>query len=278
MSKPFLVVVVGFYSLVTCGQGANIYFHGPAALSMAGNYVAVPQAISLSPNPALSFSQNTYYYFSSTNFYSLPDLWHLALTSQWQIDPKSTFGASLSRYGDKDLNENYLEGRYGRMLSDKLTIGTTLSLFQWQFTGYDQFKYVGVQGGLGWKPSSLFTFGYTFYIHTLSKTLRVHLPQHIHKLGLSYHPTPQLTLCSQINYSWRSTLTTHWGMRYTLIPALTVLMGFSTQPFTFGAGVNIIPIPTVAIDLAIQHHQTLGYTVGIGLAYIPVKDLNRSRK
>lgn len=246
-----------------------MYFHGPTAMALGGNYVALTQSISLSPNPALSFPPDTYYYLSSTNVYNLPGLWHIALNGQWQIDPKSSIGASLSRYGDKDLNESYFEGRYGRMLTDKISLGTTLSLFQWQFTGYDQFKYAGVQGGLGWKSSSTLTLGYTFYIHTLSKTLRVNLPQHIHKIGFSYHLTPQLTLYSQINYPWRRTLTTHWGMRYQLIQPLTLSMGFSTSPFLFGAGVSLHPAPFILLDLAIQHHQTLGYTIGMGLAYIP---------
>lgn len=249
-------------------QGANIYLHGPGSSSTGGHSTAVPTSIVFSPNPAIIFDANNYYYLASSNVHSLPGLWHFALQTQWHKPTIGTGGVAISRYGDKDLSESYLEGRYGRLLSEKLSAGVSFSFFQWQFTGYESLVYAGIQGGLGWRPSKELTLGYTFYLHTLDRRLGGNLAPHHHSIGLCYEPIEQLQFFTQIDYPWQESVSSHWGLRYRITESLHLSLGFATRPFTLGSGAQFYLAKKLLLEVAFQRHQTLGYTLGLGVGII----------
>lgn len=269
MQINWYIIIFLSYHCLALAQGANTFLHGPAAMAIGGNFVATKDPAILSPNPAMIFLSKTHYYLASTNLHNLPGLWHHSLQAQWRLSSNEVVGLGLSQYGDKNLAESYFEGRYGRFVAEKWTIGASFSAFQWKFSGYENFIYAGIQGGIGWTPGNQLTLGYTFFSHTLRKSLRVNLPVFTHSLGLNYQPTEQLSFLGQVDMSGKAPLASHWGMRYTVISPLGFSLGFGTRPFTFGTGVHLRPLKTLLLDMALQRHQILGYSYGIGIGYLP---------
>lgn len=149
-----------------------------------------------------------------------------------------------------------------------LFVGAAVTLHTLAISSYGQAQAVGVDLGVWWRLLPMLDVGIVATDINRprwhpSETLRTEL-----LIGAAYRPHEQVLLVGDLVSTLGTPLAYTVGVEYQAVGALSLRTGLATQPTRYSVGVGL-HVPYVAIDLAAERHDALGWspTIGVTLAW-----------
>lgn len=192
----------------------------------------------------------------------------VSLQAVYSTNGYGTYGLSLSRFGDALFSQQHVGLGAAHQIGN-YSLGVKADVWQVQAAGYGSQKAVTLSAGVQGKLSPVLHFGAFAYNLNQARLLAFEderLPTLL-KAGLTYRPTPRLTLAAETEKHIDHDADFKAGMEYALLENRFVLRsGFSTlsNSLTFGAG---FLARQLQVDYAFGSFALLGNSHHLSLSY-----------
>lgn len=176
----------------------------------------------------------------------------------------SAFAADVEFYGLPEYNQlNYRIG-YGRKLNDKVNIGASGGIVQFNNPGYEG-KGIGLlQVGTLVEMIPQVSLGISVHrsFHSSLNYIKSLL-----LVGIRYEASGSVYVFSEFEKTDLHSGNFKFGFDYTVSQKMNIRSGFNTNPSVFSAGFGIRIVRGTLIDLACSFYQYLGMTPSLGVRY-----------
>ncbi|MEI6678952.1 MAG: hypothetical protein WCL21_10120 [Mariniphaga sp.] len=182
--------------------------------------------------------------------------------------PVATFAFSLQQKGIDGYTETHFGLAFAKSLGKKFSAGIRFNYF---LTGFpEQTKSLGtffVDFGVIYKTANNLTFGLHIFNPSRasieSLNLKSKLPSGATS-GIAVKGSENLLFVSAVAYCIDKPLNITTGIEYKFTDAFSLRFGLSGKPIQHSAGFGY-KYKNVIVDVALAHHETLGYTPSISL-------------
>ncbi len=172
---------------------------------------------------------------------------------------------SLSDYGITGWRENHAQLSYGRLLTDHLSIGTTVSYQRIDLREYGSQGQFNIDLGLGIQPTDaihLSLMAQSIAGDELSAPLTLIAGSRIHTtsktdLYVEYQHSPDALRDDQLSI----------GLSYSAHEDLQINLGINTLSAGPSVGISYRVLDQLSISAAISHHSQLGGSGALGVSY-----------
>jgi len=180
-----------------------------------------------------------------------------------------TFGVDVSHFGFSDFNSSRVGLGYGMYLGKRFTAGIGLAYTLMQLPAdYRNANAFTVEGGIHYMPISKFTVGFYVFNPTGSSFDDLGDLPTLMGLGVAYNPSDKVLLVVQVDDDTQRSPAVRCGLEYRVMERTALRLGYSAaSPEGITAGIGF-PIMNFDIDLSLSHHQTLGFTPSLSVAYL----------
>jgi hypothetical protein len=181
-----------------------------------------------------------------------------------------TFGFDLAHFGVEDYGETRIGIGYGKKLSKKLSLGVHFNYHLLNFaSGYpDFYTFTGEVGLVAMPLDNLFIGAHVFNptFAKLNSKYEDPVPV-IFEIGAGYRIAGKLMLVAEIEKEQHDEMSPRFGIDYSLFKSMSLRSGVSFNPVEVCFGLGWVAKKRINIDFAFYHHETLGYSPQISLAY-----------
>lgn len=180
-----------------------------------------------------------------------------------------TFGLDVSHFGFSDFNTSRVGLGYGMYLGKRFTAGIGLAYALMQLPAdYRNANAFTVEGGIHYMPTSKLTFGFYVFNPTGSTFNDIGDLPTLMGMGVTYHPSDKVMLVIQVDDNTRRSPAVRCGLEYRVMERMALRLGYSAaNPEGITAGIGF-PIQYFDIDMSLTHHQVLGFTPSLSVAYL----------
>lgn len=180
-----------------------------------------------------------------------------------------TFGVDVSHFGFSDFNTGRVGLGYGMYLGKRFTAGIGLAYTLMQLPAdYRNANAFTVEGGIHYMPTSKLTFGFYIFNPTGSNFDDLGDLPTLMGLGVTYTPSDKVLLVIQVDDDIQRSPAVRCGLEYRVMERTALRLGYSSvSPEGITAGIGF-PIQNFDIDLNLTHHQVLGFTPSLSVAYL----------
>jgi hypothetical protein len=180
-----------------------------------------------------------------------------------------TFGVDVSHFGFSDFNTGRVGLGYGMYLGKRFTAGIGLAYTLMQLPAdYRNANAFTVEGGIHYMPTSKLTFGFYIFNPTGSNFDDLGDLPTLMGLGVTYTPSDKVLLVIQVDDDIQRSPAVRCGLEYRVMERTALRLGYSSvSPEGITAGIGF-PIQNFDIDLSLTHHQVLGFTPSLSVAYL----------
>ncbi len=238
----------------------------PRFLSTAGAQAAL-SAEPLSANPAGAFPTGRWGLSSGSAFYLLtPELNYHTFGAAARLDSFQALSLLGHYWGFDKLT--HLHGGLGyalRLLKSSLTLSVRGRWLHTNLQEYGQITQFTPDVGLLWQVSHTLRVG--GYGYNLLARGWGRLPgMSSYAIGLSYQPTPQVEVLSDLYQGEAGPLCLHTAVVYRPISLLTVRVGAAVPLIQAGGGFSLT-LKRLAVDFGYRYHPVVGSWAGVGLTF-----------
>jgi hypothetical protein len=182
-----------------------------------------------------------------------------------------TFGLDVAHFGvEKDYSETRIGIGYGKKLAKKLALGVHFNYHLLSFaSGYPNFyTFTGEIGLIASPMDNLFIGAHVFNptFAKLNSKNEEPIPV-IFEIGAGYRIAGKLMLVAEIEKKRSDEMSPRFGIDYSLFKSMSLRSGISLNPVEVCFGAGWVAKKRINIDFAFYHHETLGYSPQISLAY-----------
>jgi len=180
-----------------------------------------------------------------------------------------TFGVDVSYFGFSGFNTGSVGLGYGMYLGNRFTAGIGLSYSRIQLPAeYRSANAFTVEGGIHYMPTERLTFGFYVFNPTNSNFDDLGDLPTLMGIGITYMPSHNILLIFQVDDDTQRTPTIRFGLEYRVMERTALRLGYSAaSPEGITAGVGL-PIQGFDVDFSLSHHQLLGFTPSLSVAYL----------
>lgn len=180
-----------------------------------------------------------------------------------------TFGLDVSHFGFSNFNTSRVGLGYGMYLGKRFTAGIGLAYALMQLPAdYRNANAFTVEGGIHYMPTSKLTFGFYVFNPTGSTFDDFGVLPTLMGMGVTYNPSDKVMLVIQVDDDTQRSPAVRCGLEYRVMEHMALRIGYSAaSPEGLTAGIGF-PIHNFDIDLSLTHHQVLGFTPSISVAYL----------
>jgi hypothetical protein len=182
--------------------------------------------------------------------------------------PISAFAFSLQQKGINGYSETHFGFAFAKSLGKRFSAGIRFNYFLTAFP--EQTKSLGtffVDFGVIFKTTDNLTFGLHIFNPSRARieslNLKSNLPSGI-TAGIALKGSENLLFVSAVSYCIDKPLNISTGLEYKFTEAFSLRFGLSGKPIQHSAGFGY-KYKNVQVDVALAHHETLGYTPSISL-------------
>ena len=259
----FLLIFISFYSVL--GQ-TGVYDFGGKSAGMANSSVTLADAYSVFNNiGALARIEKATAFAGYRNLFGINELSTVAAGFALPTKP-GTFGIGLYRFGGDLLSEQKASVGFSNKIG-LISLGANLSYVQYHIESLGKTSALVIEfGGLAELTKELRVGAYVFNLNRASPgnaAIR-QLPVTM-KAGISYLPTDELTINTEILKQVDSKERFRIGFNYQLIRNVAVRSGIETNPVRGSFGIGFNP-GKFLIDYAFSNQAILGDIHDVTLA------------
>ncbi|GHT12010.1 hypothetical protein AGMMS4956_05970 [Bacteroidia bacterium] len=249
----------------------NVFPTGARSAALGNASVTAANVYAVYNNQAaLGFVDNTYTSVDYLNRFLMPELHTAAASFATPVPYAGTVGASVCSFGTSPYNELRASLALGKRLSQYIAIGAAVDYHQISIAHYGSTGAITAEVGVLANPLQQLWVGahvYNFtYSRFLSNIYSEQLPV-IFNVGAGYQIISTTALFLQGEFSSNQKGRFKAGVEHFLLPAFAIRVGTTLQPVELFAGVGYT-LRSWTIDVAVAHHQTLGYSPHLSLSYI----------
>lgn len=243
-----------------------------AAYSMGeGNQVATNLGIqSVFGNPAgLTYLTGPGVFAGAENRFELKDLTAFQLAIALPVQEVGCFSFNLTDVGGSLYRDQKFGLAYARKIMKHLSLGVQLDWIIMQIETYGSHHRVTFDAGLQARLTEELMLGFhLFSPYPVKFDDNRIVPVYI-ALGMIYRISSQVELKTEIQKHFYENPALHVGMRYQMLKALSISMGFRTEPLhaILSAGLSIKIPGGIIVDFGMNYHQSLGISSAIGFSY-----------
>jgi len=183
--------------------------------------------------------------------------------------PVSNFAISLQQKGIPGYNESRLGFSMAKTMGKRVSAGIQFNYYTIDFPeqGSNRGTFL-IEFGMFFKAANNLSIGLHIFNPSQasieSLNFKLNLPVSV-TAGISLKPSENLALVSSLAYCAEVPLNVRMGIEYQISDCFFLRGGLSGKPIRHSAGLGY-KNRYVAVDFAIVHHETLGYTPSISLA------------
>ncbi|HOU73870.1 hypothetical protein [Tenuifilum sp.] len=244
---------------------------GNCSLSMQGNWDGFTNQASL------AYQRQFWVGAHHENRFMLSELGLSMLGFAIPVKP-GTFGIDISHLGFSGFSTSRAGLGYGMFLGKRFAAGVGLALTRMQLPAdYRNATAFTVEGGVHYMPTSKLTFGFYVFNPTGSTFDDLGDLPTLMGLGVTYLPSQNILLAFQIDDDTQRAPTFRFGLEYRVMERTALRLGYSAaSPEGITAGVGL-PVKGFDIDFSLSHHQQLGFTPSLSVAYLFGKKDNKTQ-
>lgn len=183
-----------------------------------------------------------------------------------------TFGLQIQYFGFEQYNEQKIGLAYSRKLLDRLSIGAQVNYLNFSIPEYGNNGTASFELGIQSNIIDDVILG----VH-ISNPIGQDIVEDdplptVFKIGIAYCPSKKVTFGVEVEKDIDFKSNIKIGIEYILIESLALRVGFGSEPnlFSFGAGYAIKN--QLFVDFGANYHQTLGFSPGLSLRYLLLKN------
>jgi hypothetical protein len=180
-----------------------------------------------------------------------------------------TFGVQANRFGFSNFNETQLGLAYGRVLSEKVSIGGKVNYYSQQIAGYGNTNTVNIEAGLLLHLTPKLNAGISAYNPVGGKfgVNKNEKLNSIYKFGLGYDVSEKVFIASEFVKEENAPLNFIGAIHYQFEKKFFAKIGLSSAASNFFAAAGVVLNNDFRFDVFVSHHQQLGISPGIMLQY-----------
>lgn len=180
-----------------------------------------------------------------------------------------TFGVDVSHFGFSDFNTSRVGLGYGMYLGKCFTAGVGLAYSRMQLPAdYRSANAFTVEGGVHYMPTEKLTIGFYVFNPTSSNFDDLGDLPTLMGVGVTYSPSARVMIVVQVDDDTHRSPAVRCGLEYRVMNRTALRLGYSAaSPQGITAGIGF-PIQSFDIDLSLSHHQILGFTPSLSVAYL----------
>jgi len=248
----------------------------PAAFdiaTVAPGAIARGGIVSVAPggsNPAAIVNHNGGFCgLNYANLYSIKNLQCWDADLLFTVRSKNGFAVRLNVLGNTVYQEKSFGFSYGRLFSELMAVGATVSYYDLAIVGYRRTGAVGFNCGAKFFPDTTLSFALLFENVNAPKICggQEKLPQTF-VFGWQWQPLGRGELTGEIFKDTRRPFIFRSGLRIEIAPGCDLLAGVQFNPDRFSGGIALT-WRKIRLTCAVQHHPTLPFTFyyGCGLNF-----------
>lgn len=268
MNRYFTIFIIIFFPLTTFAGGDG----DPAGAGQAGTggiSVFTNGIWSTHNNPAgLAKLTNPMTGLYIENRFLIKELFFNACSIALPIKNGGA-GLAISHLSNGPYTNTFAGLALGRGFGKKISAGVRFDCYHVSFgSEYEQGTAFSFDAGIQWILSDKVTFACNVFNPTRVKLSNIsdeQIPSNL-RAGLSYKPTSELELMTEIEKTSDSDLVVNYGMEYIFDSKVFARAGLSSDASKFSFGFGYV-LDAFSIDVATSWHQTLGFTPQASVAY-----------
>lgn len=238
----------------------------PRLLALAGTQAAL-SGDPLSANPASAFPASRWQISTGSAFYILtPELSYHTIGIAFRIDTVQALSLIGHYWGFDKLS--HLHGGLGyamRLLRGQITLSVRGRFLHTNLQEYGQVSHLTPDIGLLWQVSPRFRVG-GYGFNLLGRGWGRMPGNAAYGIGLSYEPSAQVQLLSEVHQSERGPWAVHTALAYRPVSLLILRMGIAAPLLQVGGGFSIA-YKRLTLDFGYRYYPTIGSWAGAGLTY-----------
>jgi hypothetical protein len=185
------------------------------------------------------------------------------------VSVAGTLGVDLCSFGYASYRETRAGLAWGKLLTERISIGTQLCYHWVQIAGYGSTSAITAELGLLAKPVDNLWLGAHIFNFTnsryFSNTYHERLPV-IFDAGMGYHLAQHATLLVAAKFESGQAAQVKAGLEVVVAKVLALRLGALAKPAALHAGFGYV-YRQLHIDMSFSRHEALGYTPQISLTY-----------
>lgn len=269
MSKSIILFLIfmltAYHSYSQLGQNSNF---GTKSLSLGGISTTLGGGDAIFNNFAnITASDSLSALVSSERRFELEELTSVSLGIQLPISKLGNVGVSVFSYGLDEFKEQKFSLLYARKISKNISMSlnfdyNNLTIQQFGNKGFISFG-IGSSGGLG----NGYSYGiYLFSPEKIEIAEATEVPGYM-KMGVKKTFSSNLNLYTDIVKVIDEDLNVILGFEYNPIKAISLRIGYNTNPGAFAFGLAYQGLPNITIEGGTQYNTILGVTPGVSVKY-----------
>jgi len=197
--------------------------------------------------------------------FNIPEFLYSAVGARINAGANQYVFASISNLGTGAYRDTDIRLGYARRLFDVLQISIDLSTGIEYFEGYATRVHLGYGIGFHYEVSNEFALG--TYIKDLIPVPVGLPPRPSFVLGARYSPSDKSRLFGDVILEMERHSRYAMGVEYDISNILTLRCGVSTYPSKFHLGASLTCTKSIAINMAMSYHITLGVSPSFDITF-----------
>ncbi|MEO5582138.1 MAG: hypothetical protein ABIR66_05575 [Saprospiraceae bacterium] len=210
--------------------------------------------------------------------------WSLSLNGESRFTGTGIRGSSISAllpinkssglamggefYGLPEYHQRSLGVGYGRLISNKLAVGSSFQYLQFFNTLTENKPLTLLTLGMFYDLNSQLSIGASFHLSFSSGGLKGQYAASSFQIGTIYSVSDLVKIYTELDkmndFGWNIKA----AFEYQLISAFAFRVGVSTSPQLFSTGISLKLAPGLRLDVASLFYQRIGFTPSLSLMYI----------
>jgi long-subunit fatty acid transport protein len=179
-----------------------------------------------------------------------------------------TFGLSLQYFGFDLYNEQRIGLAYARKLFDHFSIGAQFVAHNTRIEEYGSRWTPAVELGLLYEVTEGLSVGAHIFNPARIEVLEGEFMPTVLRLGFSYESSDKATFAVEVSKDIDYPVQVRAGLEYRLADPVALRAGIQTAPEKWSFGIGYwLEKQKLLFDLSASHHQFLGFTPAISLAF-----------
>ncbi len=262
-----IVIICGICSTTLAQTGIRNY-GGTRGMGLAGTGVLLRTSEGLYVNPAsIAFLESWDLSLSSELRFGQSGIRQIGLSAALPTKHSGSIGLTLQQEGVLSLSQTKISLNYAKQLHEQISIGAQINLHQLSIENYGTQSAINAAiGAIGQITDNIrvgFSILNPFPVSFIDGQV---IPTSL-LLATSIRSSEQLSIFVEVQKEIDFAVNAKAAIEYTPIKSLALRLGVQTEPSVVSFGTGIRLSEQLVIDMAINYHDQLGYSPGLGLRF-----------
>ncbi|MEP7321624.1 MAG: hypothetical protein ABI761_06880 [Saprospiraceae bacterium] len=242
-------------------KGARLNGLANQAVTVKGSESWAINPSALGFEPQWSFSVNGESRFTGTGIRGS------SISGSLPINKNSGLAIGGEFYGLPEYHQRSFGLGYGRLISNKLSIGSSFQYLQFFNTLNENRPLTLLTLGTLYVLSDQLSLGASFHLPFTSSGIEGYYAAPSFQIGSSYAVSDLVKIYTELDkmndFGWNIKI----AFEYQVINAFVLRIGVSTSPQLFSTGISLKLSPRIRVDIASLFYQRIGLTPSLSLVY-----------